>query len=225
MIGLILLRTRFPRPLGDGGNASSWPEPVAVATLERARVANVVVNAPLPQSLCDDIARAAQALASQGARCVTTSCGFLASIQMKIAPQVSVPFVSSSLCLLPHFFARGVTPDQIGVLTFDAETLGARHYAGVGVAPDQIPAAQFGLLAQSHLRACIANDETELNLARAQAEVVSRAQALKAAHPRVTTLILECTNLAPYRVAMEAATGCKTFTIRDAVERLCPMPR
>jgi hypothetical protein len=222
MIGLLRLRTHFPRPLGDGGSPASWREPVLVHELSNAGVANVVVDAPLPDALCEEIVRTANALADAGARCVTTSCGFFAAIQLQIAPPVRVPFVSSSLCGLPALLADGVGLEKIGVLTFDAETLGARHYAGVGAAK---PAAQFGLLSGSYLRRCIANDETELDLARAQAEVVARACALKAAHPRVTTLILECTNLAPYRATIEASAGLRTLDIRDVVERLCPMPR
>jgi hypothetical protein len=222
MIGLLRLRTHFPRPIGDGGSPASWREPVQVQVLSDASIANVVVDAALPDALYEDIVHAANALADAGARCVTTSCGFFASIQSKTAPQVPVPFVSSSLCVLPALLADGVAIEEIGVLTFDGEALGTRHYAGVG-AP--IPAAQFGLLPGSYLRQCIASNATELDLARAQAEVVARACALKAAHPRVTTLILECTNLAPYRAAMEASAGLRTLDIRDAVERLCPMQR
>jgi hypothetical protein len=222
MIGLLRLRTHFPRPIGDGGSPASWREPVRVHELSNASIANVVVDAALPDALCEDIVRAANALADAGARCVTTSCGFFAAIQSKIAPQVRVPFVSSSLCVLPALRADGVAITEIGVLTFDSDTLGGLHYAGVH---SPIPAAQIGLLSDSHLRRVITNDEPELDLARAQAELVARAQALKATHPRVTTLILECTNLAPYRVAIAASTGLRTIDLRDAVERLCPMPR
>jgi hypothetical protein len=222
MIGLILLNTRFPRPIGDGGNPASWSELVRAHRLREAGVAQVVTNAPLPARLRAEIVIASNALAEAGARCVTTSCGFFASIQNTIAPQISVPVVSSSLCLIPTLIAQGTRTEEIGVLTFDVSKLGPLHYAGVN-AP--IPAAQTGLVFGNTLQKCIACDETELDLARAQAEVVACAQALKRAHPKVKNLILECTNLAPYRRAIEAATGMRTFDIRDAVERLCPVQK
>jgi hypothetical protein len=222
MIGLILLNTRFPRPFGDGGNPASWGEPVCVHRLRAARVAQVVTHAPLSAALCDEVVSASNALAASGARCITTSCGFFASIQNKVASQISVPFVSSSLCLIPTLIAQGMQLEEIGVLTFDAAKLGPLHFEGVN-AP--IPAAQNGLILGNILQKCIARDETELDLAEAQQEVVAGARALKIAHPRVQKLILECTNLAPYRGAIEAATGMHTYDIRDAVERLCPMQK
>ncbi len=221
MIGLLLLTTAFPRPLGDGGNPASWAEPIRVHRLRGARVANLITGAPLPAALFAEVVAAANALAAAGARCVTTSCGFFAATQSEIAPLISVPFISSSLCLIRHFLETGVDIEAIGVLTFDAQKLGSRHYQGVN-AP--LPAAQKGLFPSNIIRKCIENDETSLDLGRAQAEVVECAQALKREFPRVTHLILECTNLAPYRAAMESATGMRTFDIRDAVERLCPKP-
>jgi hypothetical protein len=222
MIGPLLLNTRFPRPIGDGGNPASWGERVGMHRLRAASVAQVVTHAPLPAALCDEVISASNALAASGARCITTSCGFFASIQNKVAPQISVPFVSSSLCLIPELIAQGAQIEEIGVLTFDAATLGPLHFEGVN-AP--IPAAQNGLILGNILQKCIARDETELDLAAAQREVVACAQALKIAYPRVQKLILECTNLAPYRLAIEAATGMHTYDIRDAVERLCPIQK
>lgn len=222
MIGLLLLRTAFPRPIGDGGNPASWNEPVCTVRLRGASVANVVVNAPLSSALCEEVLADADVAIAQGARCVTTSCGFFASIQNTVAQRLAVPFVSSSLCLIPHFLREGLSLDALGVLTFDLQKLAPIHFAGVN-AP--IPAAQKGLISGNIVRKCIENDETVLDLARAQADVVECARALKREFPNVTTLILECTNLAPYRKAIEAATGMRTFDIRDAVERLCPKPQ
>ncbi len=220
MIGLIVLNTNFPRPIGDGGNPASWAEPARIHRLRAASVANVVTDTPLPKALRDEVVIAANALALEGARCVTTSCGFFAAIQNDIAPRISVPMISSSLCLIPTLIASGAKLEEIGVLTFDSAKLGPAHYAGVN-AP--IPAAQNGIIFGKVLQKCISNDETELDLAQAQAEVVACAQALQRAHPRVTQIILECTNLGPYRDAINAATGLRAYDIRDAVERLCPI--
>ena len=223
MIGLILLNTRFPRPIGDAGNPASWNEHVRIARLSHANVGNVVVNAPLTAALVDELVAAGNTLAADGARCITTSCGFFASIQSEIAPRLAVPFIASSLCLIPHVLSHeGLALEHVGVLTFDAETLGARHFAGI---PSPKPAAQKGLFSSNIVRKCVLFDALELDLKRAEADMVDCARAFKEEFPRVTTLILECTNLAPYRAAMQAATGLRMLDIRDAVERLCPISR
>ena len=56
-----------------------------------------------------------------------------------------------------------------------------------------------------------------LDLDEAERNVVDAAQELVRRHPDVRTLVLECTNMPPYRAAIEAATG---RPVRDIVTLL-----
>jgi len=60
-----------------------------------------------------------------------------------------------------------------------------------------------------------------LDMDRACREVVDAAVALKRREPSLQAVVLECTNLPPYRLAIEAATGLKTWALTED-ERLLP---
>jgi hypothetical protein len=45
--------------------------------------------------------------------------------------------------------------------------------------------------------------------------VVDAAMALKLREPSLQSVVLECTNMPPYRLAVEAATGLKTWAVTD----------
>src|SRR5206468_1368894 len=70
----------------------------------------------------------ARVLEREGARAITTSCGFLAKFQQELAAAVSVPVFTSSLMLVP-LVHRMLPPDRaVGVLTVDASSLRPEHY-------------------------------------------------------------------------------------------------
>ena len=54
-----------------------------------------------------------------------------------------------------------------------------------------------------------------INLEPAAADVLAAAVALKNREPTLTCVVLECTNIPPYRAAIEAATGMKTWALVD----------
>ena len=51
---------------------------------------------------------------------------------------------------------------------------------------------------------------------RAEADVIACADRLLLAR-RVPALLLECTNMAPYKVALRQHTGCAVFDLVDAI--------
>ena len=126
-LGVLMLQTRFPRLPGDVGDAGSFAMPVrhfvvAGATPQR------VVRGHDPTLLAPFIL-AARALVGQGAGALTTSCGFLVLFQQALEEALTVPVWTSSLLKLREL-ARP------GVLTVDAQALGAAHLHAAGAAPD-----------------------------------------------------------------------------------------
>lgn len=220
-IGIAVLDTQFPRPPGDAGNPASYAVPVRVATVPAATVSRVVRAGAPEAALLAPFRAALRKLAREGATLLTTSCGFLAAWQKELAEDAPAPFVSSALCLLPRLLAAGTPKAAIGVLSFDAAKLGPAHFAGCG-APAGF--AQGGLEPAGHLYRVIAEDRPTLDRGRAEAEAVAAARALAARAPALTTLLLECTNLPPYRDAIAAATGLRVLDLFDALEAAAGRP-
>jgi hypothetical protein len=207
-----MLDTRFPRPTGDIGNSATFPFPVDYRVVPAACVDRVVRTDGPDDALADAFLPAARALADDGAGLVTTSCGFLSPLQDRLAAALSVPVVASSLSLLPDLRRRHGTGAVIGVLTFDSTRLGPLH-----MPPGSGPVTVEGIDGGTELHRVIIGDLDTLDMAAARADAVSAAARLRTRAGRLTALVLECTNLAPYREAIAEAAGCRVFDIRDAI--------
>lgn len=197
-LGVIVLDTRFPRPPGDIGCPATWERagiPVRLRVVAGAS-ARRVVQAQDPALLAPFI-EAARTLEAEGARLITTSCGFLAGWQAELQAAVAVPVVSSSLLQCAGL-------PSPGIVTFDAASLHPALLQKAGV-PEGTPVQ--GLAPGCELQSRILADDTVLDLAQAQRDVVAAAVQLVSRHPQVQTLVLECTNMPPYRRAVEDATG------------------
>ena len=201
-LGVLMLDTRFPRPVGDIGNPQTFARlgiPVRYLTVPGASPHKVVreTDALVIKPFTD----AAQSLVALGARMISTSCGFLARYQRELQAAVPVPVLSSSLLWL-------AAPERLGgpagVLTIDAPALDARQFAGAGADP---ATPVQGVEAGCEFQRRIVGNATTPDLAQAGRDVVAAAQALVQRHPELTTLVLECTNMPPYADAVRAATG------------------
>ena len=197
-LGVIMLDTRFPRPPGDIGSPATWVRagiPVRFITVPGAS-ARRVVQAQDP-ALLGPFVEAARSLARQGARLITTSCGFLAAWQTELQAEVNVPVITSSLLQCGGLSSPGI-------VTFDAASLhpGLLQRAGV---PVGTPVE--GLRPGCELQSRILIDDTELDLLQASNDVVEAAMRLVEKHPEVQHLVLECTNMPPYRSAVAEASG------------------
>ena len=208
-LGILMLDTRFPRILGDVGNAGSWPFPVRYA----------VVPGATPEAIvCDDIEpfveafiAAGQALIAEGCTGIATTCGFLALIRPRLAKALGVPVAASALEQAGQIAACLPPGQKVGILTISAGTLSPAHLRAAGV-PDGSPVA--GLEGSSFAQTILGN-APELDVAQARADMVQEAQQLVGAHADVGAILLECTNMVPYAPDVAAATGRPVHSIHS----------
>jgi hypothetical protein len=197
-LGILMLDTRFPRPPGDVGNPDTYRRagiPVRFVTVRGASPRRVVKDADT--ALLQPFVDAAIEMERQGASLLSTSCGFLAACQDALSRAVAIPVVTSSLLQV----SRCRRP---GIVTIDADSLTPALLAAAGVAPGTpVQGVQPGC--EFHRR-ILSNDST-MDLAQAQQDVVAAALALVRRHPELTDIVLECTNMPPYRSAVAQATG------------------
>ena len=205
MLGILMLQTRFPRPLGDVGHPGSFRMPVRYLTVAGATAQRVVREGDT--SLLGPFVEAACTLVAQGARALTTSCGFLVQFQAELQSAVGVPVWTSALLKLPEL-------ERAGVLTVDASRLGPEHLRWAGALPS-VPIE--GLAPGCSLQRTLLEDHVYLDEAAACSDAVSAAQRLVAQHPGLTDVVLECTNLPPYAHAIAQATGCRVHHLVSLV--------
>src|SRR5262245_24606399 len=94
-LGVLMLDTRFPRVVGDVGNPKSFAMPVQHRVVAGASPQRVVREGD--PALLQPFIDTARQLVDDGARAITTSCGFLVQFQQALQAALPVPVWSPSL--------------------------------------------------------------------------------------------------------------------------------
>lgn len=202
-----MLDTRFPRIVGDIGNAASYDYPVIFRKMEGIGSADAVTTHPDRPRVLAALKANAEALAAEGAIGLSTSCGFLALYQDELAAVSPVPVATSALLHI-----KALTGKKVGVITASAKNLTPAHFAAVG-APVDTPFV--GLPEESSFASTFLRNGLTLDRDLVEGEVVAAGRDLVASHPGIDTVVLECTNLPPYKPALKLALGLPVLDVLD----------
>lgn len=209
-LGILMLDTRFPRIEGDIGNPASFDFPILLRTMSGIGPKDAVAAHPDRPRVLAALKANAEALARQGAIGVSTSCGFLALYQDELAAASPVPVATSALLLIARLKGR-----RVGVLTASAKNLTSAHLAAVG-APRDTPVQ--GMPEGGSFAATFLANGTTLDREAVEQEAIAAGRSLLARHPTVDTIVLECTNLPPYKPALERALGRPVHDVLDLLK-------
>ena len=213
-VGILMLDTQFPRIPGDMGNAATFDFPVLYHRVRGASPDRVVRHGQ--QELLPAFIEGARALEREGVRAVTTNCGFLAKFQREVAASVSIPVFTSSLMLVP-LVHRMLPPGRaVGIMTVDASSLRPEHFTGAGITKE-IRTVVAGMETEKEFTRVLLDDQLELDVEAARQEHLTVVRRMLQAHPEVGAIVLECTNMPPYRADLQAATGLPVFDITTLV--------
>ena len=214
-LGVVMLDTRFPRLPGDIGHPDAFGVPASLRVVKGAWPDKVVQSGAGLRAgrVVPAFVFVVRAMERDGARAITTSCGFLVLLQKELQAAVKVPVVTSSLLQLPGLLA---THPKVGVLTISAGKLGAEHLRAAGVPRERLKDVVVqGVDPKGEFANAILGNRLYMDVIQTSAEVVAAAVALKKREPSLSHVVLECTNMPPYRDAIEAATGLKTWALTD----------
>jgi Asp/Glu/hydantoin racemase len=213
-VGILMLDTRFPRIPGDMGHAATFDFPVRYHRVAGASPERVVRQSQ--RDLLPSFVEGARFLEREGVGAITTNCGFLAKFQPELAAAVSVPVFTSSLMLVPLVHRLLAPGRAVGILTVDAGSLHEEHLRGAGIGPE-VPVVVAGLESEKEFTRVLLGDQLELDVDTAREEHLAVVHRMLAAHPEIGAIVLECTNMPPYRVALQEATGLPVFDITALV--------
>jgi hypothetical protein len=218
-VGILMLDTRFPRLRGDIGNAKTFDFPVSYLTVRGASPARVVKEGD--PSLLEPFIEGARELERRGCRAITTSCGFLALFQEALAAAVTVPVFTSSLLQIPLLGRLYGAVARIGIMTARAASLTERHFAQCGAAG--VPRAIVGMESFPEFSRVFLEEQGQpasmtLDPELVRAELAAAAAKLAAENPDVRAVVLECTNMPPFRDAIQEACGRPVYDIVTLAE-------
>lgn len=209
-LGILMLDTRFPRIVGDVGNAASYDFPVIFRRMEGIGSADAVAAHPDRRRVLAALKANAEALAAAGAVGLGTSCGFLAPYQDELAAVSPVPVATSALLHIAKIPKR-----RVGVITASAKNLTPAHFEAVGAPPDT---PVVGLPEDSSFAGTFLRNGLTLDRETVEREVGAAGRELLEKHPAVDTVVLECTNLPPYKPALEQALGLPVLDVLDLLK-------
>ncbi|MFG6667726.1 hypothetical protein ACGK9R_11510 [Halomonas sp. HNIBRBA4712] len=215
-VGIIMLKTSFPRLKGDIGNPETFRYKAQYEVVDLATVDSVVTSSKIDEAVFEGIVAAAKRLECRGVKAIATSCGFLAPIQARIQDQIKTPFVASSLNIIPLMNTIFGIHNDIGILTFDQSKLSPLHFNGhyrTGLHIQDID--KEGAFYQA-----IKFDKRELSYQEAENDVLNSAKKLVDKHKNLSCIILECTNLSPYKNEIKRITQKPVFDIVEILDWL-----
>jgi aspartate/glutamate racemase len=211
-VGMLMLRSRFPRIVGDAGNAETWPFPVLYRIVEGTAPAKIVRRLDV-QEMLPAFTEAALELERAGVQLVSTNCGFLVLMQQELQNRLSVPLLSSSLLQVPWVAATLPPSRTVAVLTVERAALTDAHLRAAGIPPD-LPLVVRGLDEfGGYFTEQILGDELELDVDRCRHEHELAATSILEDHPEVGAVVLECTNMPPYADAIRRVTNLPVFDL------------
>jgi Asp/Glu/hydantoin racemase len=215
-VGMLMLRSRFPRIPGDAGNAATWPFPVQYAIVSRTSPGSIVRDLDVADMLPEFLA-AARGLEDAGVDLITTNCGFLVLMQRELQARLRVPLLSSSLLQVPWLAPLLRAGRAIGVLTIERESLTDAHLRAAGIPADSPVVVrgmeEFG----GYFTGQILGDRNELDVDRCRREHEAAAQAFAHEHPEVGAIVLECANMPPYADVVRRRSGLPVFDLTTLV--------
>lgn len=219
-LGILSLDTQFPRILGDVGNPDSYPFAAKVKVVDGADATKIVKDGLPDDVILRAFDAAACSLEDNGAQAIVSTCGFLITVQSRIASQVNIPVMLSALSMLPS--VRAMTAGRVGILTASRSSLGAMALEAAQIAPDDvvIQGMEDAPVFASAFLATRDQQVVEFDTDLMEQAVVAQAIELIKKAPDVGAILLECGNLPPYADAIRAATGRPVFHLLDAANMM-----
>lgn len=209
-IGVLLLETQFPRMPGDIGNATTFDFPVRIRMVKGATVQKIIMEGDNSSSLKDFIA-AAKELEADGVRAITTSCGYLTTIQEPLINAVKIPVFCSSLMQVPMICRMMPKSQKVGILTLDSRKLTHEHLELAGITNE--PLVMIGAeTVPEFYNNCVKNT-LEYDPADVERGVVNLVKKAVKENPEIGAIVCEGVNFAPYGAGVQQATGLPWFDI------------
>lgn len=215
-VGILLLDYRGPFVPGDVGNATTYGYPVLYKTVPGATTARVFAADP---ELEPAVIKAAQELEAQGAKGISSDCGFFMNFQNVVAKSVNIPVAMSSLLQLP-FIAQFIGKKRsIGVITADSRALGNRVLELTGVKSETNLVVR-GMQDEPNFDKMIMKEGDYLDTDKIEAETVAVAKRMVKENPDMGAIVLECSMLPPYSKAVQEATGLPVYDFINMIDYL-----
>jgi len=215
-IGILMIRTVFPRLVGDIGNARTFSMPVRYQVVDVDPLNMTAKNAD--SRLLAPFIEAARQLEAEGCKAIATSCGFLAGFQRQLADAVNIPVFTSPLLLVPMIHASLSHKRSIGILSEYAQGMAEPYFNQAGWSSRDIPVHVSGQAPDSAFSKLIIGDNPEGSWEQMAEGVREMTLRHMEQYPDTGALVLECANYAPFTRMIQDLAQVPVFGINQLLE-------
>lgn len=209
--GILMLDSQMPRIPGDPGHAETFPFPVRYGVIRNFPFQDLVDRR---KDHLDLVIQAALDLEKEGVNFVAADCGLFSFFQRDISESLTVPFLGSSLNLIPLIAGFLPFKQKIGVLTGDTRLIGSEHLRAAGADPEKILIR--GMEYSEEFRRVVLERGRELDVDRMRADTLKAARGLM--NPLLGAVVLECTNLVTFRRDVQELLRVPVFDAVSLIE-------
>lgn len=215
-VGILVLEARRPFIPGDVRNAGTYGYPVLYKTVPGLSAADCATGAP---RFASAVVEAARALEEQGVKGISSDRGDFAFFQDDVREAVRLPVCLSCLMQLPMIARTLDRARPIAVITADAGALprGLLERADMAV-PN--PVIIRGMQDRSEFRSSILQGKGTLDSEEITAEAIEVVRGVRAEHPDLGAVLLECSMLPPYARAIQEAIGLPVYDFVTMIDYL-----
>jgi hypothetical protein len=207
-VGIVCLEYYLPFIPGDVGNASTYDFPVLYREVKGATFEAIIERQD--PAMAPLVLAAAEELVRQGAKAITSDCGYFGAYQQEVAAALPVPVFLSSLMQAPLILAMLGSRRELAALVANGASLSERVLDALGI-HDRSRIVFRGLEDKTEFRRTVIDECGTLDVDAVEQEVVEAALEVQAGHPELGAILLECSDLPPYSAAVQAATGLPVF--------------
>ncbi len=211
--GILMTDSTIPRMPGDPGHAETFSFPVRYGIIKDFPFSDLVEG---KKDNLDKVISAAVTLQNEGVQFIAADCGLFSLFQQEIVNALNVPFLGSSLSLIP--LIQSFLPDhkKVGVITGDTRILKEKHLNAVGAHPKNLVVS--GLDNCEEFQRVVANRGDNLDPSALKDCILNAAGTLFEHTKSIGAVILECTNLATFRIDIQRRCRVPVFDMVSLIE-------
>ncbi len=214
-IGVLLFNSGGQKLLGDPGFKGTFPFPVTLGYIEGSYQD---VIKPSPEVLAKIIHKA-QELVNGGAAAIAGDCGLMAIYQKQISDEIKVPFIASSLILIPLIRKIIAESLPIGVITGHSGLLGKEHLKAAGIDKSFNLVFQ-GMEEENHFNQAVIQGSIKADYELMKNDILSAMDKLIQKEREIGGILLECSNLASFSHEIYKRYKIPVFDINLAIVML-----
>jgi aspartate/glutamate racemase len=209
--GILMMDSTIPRIPGDPGHAETFPFPVRYGVVRDFPFDDLV---ECRKDRVDLVIQAARDLEQEGVHFVAADCGLFSIYQEEVADALDIPFLGSSLSLIPLLSAFLPKSRKIGLLTGDTRLLKDEHLAAASAEREGLVIR--GMERCQEFQRVVVERGDRLHVERMRQGVLEAAEDLSG--PTLGAVVLECTNLVTFRADVQRLLRVPVFDMVSLIE-------